>query len=268
MGGFHIVVLVKPVPDPECYDRVEIDPATGVLARQGVPSVLNPSDRHALEEALALQERYGGRVTLVSMTPESSAETLREALAMGGDEAVVLSDRAFAGSDSLATARVLAAGIAKVLPFDLVLAGNESADGGTVHVPSQVGELLGVAHLANVIRLEVDADGSVRARTRIENGYVEVEGELPMVLGLRREVNTPRYTSLMGVLASQEKPIRVLGAEELGVDRSRVGMEGSNMRPGKMSRPSFCRKGERVNGDPEEAAARIVGILRAEGVLG
>jgi len=268
MSGFHIVVLVKPVPDPGCYDRVEIDPATGVLARQGMPSVLNPSDRHALEEALALQERFGGRVTLVSMTPESSVETLREALAMGGDEAVILSDRAFAGSDSLATSRVLAAGIAKVAPFDLVLAGNESADGGTVHVPSQVGELLGVAHLVNVIRLEVDEGGSVRARTRIENGYVEVEGALPMVLGVRRELNTPRYTSLMGVIASQGKPIRVLGAVDLGVDRSGVGMEGSNMRPGKLSRPSFHRKGERVKGGPEEAAARIVGILRAEGVLG
>ena len=268
MGGFHIVVLVKPVPDPGCYDRVEIDPATGVLARQGLPTVLNPSDRHALEEALALQERYGGRVTLVSMTPETASETLREALAMGGDEAVVLSDRVFAGSDSLATSRVLAAGVAKVAPFDLVLAGNESADGGTVHVPSQVGELLGIAHLANVIRLEVDADGSVRARTRIENGYVEVEGALPMVLGIRREINTPRYTSLMGVIASQGKPIRVLGGEDLDVDRSGVGMEGSNMRPGKLSRPSYRRKGERVKGDPEEAVARIVGILRAEGVLG
>jgi electron transfer flavoprotein beta subunit len=268
MSGFHVVVLVKPVPDPGCYDRVEIDPATGVLSRQGMPSVLNPSDRHALEEALSLQERHGGRVTLLSMTPESSAETLREALAMGGDEAVILSDRAFAGSDSLATSRVLAAGIAKVAPFDLVLAGNESADGGTVHVPSQVGELLGVAHLVNVIRLEVDPDRSVRARTRIENGYVEVEGALPMVLGVRREIYTPRYMSLMGVMASHGKPIRVFGAADLGIDCSRVGMEGSNMRPGKMSRPSSRRKGERVEGDPEEAVARIVGILRAEGVLG
>lgn len=268
MSGFHVVVLVKPVPDPGCYDRIEIDPATGVLARQGIPAVLNPSDRHALEAALALQEGHGGRVTLVSMTPESSAETLREALAMGGDEAVILSDLAFAGSDSLATSRVLAAGIAKIAPFDLVLAGNESADGGTAHVPSQVGELLGVAHLNNVIRLEVDPDGSVRARTRIENGYVEVEGALPMVLGVRREINTPRYTSLMGVMASQGKPIRVFGAAELGVDRSRVGMEGSNMRPGKLSRPSYRRKGERVKGDPEEAVARVIGILRAEGVLG
>ena len=131
-----------------------------------------------------------------------------------------------------------------------------------------VGELLDVAHLANVIRLEVDADGSVRARTRIENGYVEVEGALPMVLGVRREINAPRYISLMGVVASQGKPVRVLGAEDLGVDRSRIGMEGSNMRPGKLSRPSFRRKGERLKGDPEEAVARIVGILRAEGVLG
>jgi electron transfer flavoprotein beta subunit len=268
MEGIDILVLVKPVPDPSCYDRIEIDPATGVLSRQGMPAVLNPADKHALEAALDLKEKFGGRVAIVSMAPESSTETLREGLAMGADEAFLLSDRAFAGSDSLATSRVLAAGIRKAGSFDLVLAGNESADGGTVHVPSQVGELLGVAHLANVIRLEVGPDGSVAARTRIENGYMEVECELPMVVGVRREINTPRYTSLMGVIAAQGKPVHVLSASDLGVSAEEVGMEGSSMKPGKLSRPEFRRKGELLEGSPEEAALRIAAILRAEGVLG
>lgn len=263
-----IVVLVKPVPDPACYDRIEIDPATGVLARQGMPAVLNPADRHALEEGLTLVERFGGSVTLLSMAPDSAADTLREGLAMGADEACILSDRAFAGSDSLATSQVLAAGILKIGPFDLVLAGNESADGGTAHVPSQVGELLDVAHLTNVIRLEVEQDGSVRARTRIENGYIEVEGAMPMVVGVRREINRPRYTSLMGVTAAQEKPVHVWGAGDLGVDIAGVGMEGSAMRPGRLSWPEYGRKGELIEGGPEEAARRVVAILRAQGILG
>lgn len=264
----NIVVLVKPVPDPACYDRIEIDPATGVLARQGMPAVLNPADRHALEAALALSERFGGRVTMLSMAPDSAAETLMEGLAMGADEACILSDRIFAGSDSLATSRVLAAGIRKIGAFDLVLAGNESADGGTAHVPSQVGELLGVSHLANVTRLEVGADGRVEARTRIENGYIEVEGALPMVVGVKREINTPRYTSLMGVLAAQSKPVRVWGACDLGIDAACVGMEGSGMRPGRLTRPEYGRKGERIEGSPEEVSRRVVAILRAQGILG
>ncbi|MCL5966826.1 MAG: electron transfer flavoprotein subunit beta/FixA family protein [Deltaproteobacteria bacterium] len=268
MGELKIVVLVKPVPDPACYDRIEIDPATGSLARQGMPAVLNPADKHALEAALQLRERFGGRAVMLSMAPESAVETLKEGLAMGADEACVLSDRAFAASDSLATSRVLAAGIRKIGPFDLVLAGNESADGGTVHVPSQVGELLGVSHLANVIRLEVTPGGRVAARTRIENGYMEVEGALPMVVGVRREINTPRYTSLMGVLAAQSKPVRVWGADDLGIRAADVGMEGSSMRPGRLSRPAFRRKGELLEGGPDEVARRIVAILRAEGVLG
>jgi electron transfer flavoprotein beta subunit len=268
MEGGNIFVLVKPVPDPSCYDRIEIDPAKGVLSREGMPAVLNPADKHALEAALALREKHGGRVALVSMAPESASETLREGLAMGADEAFLLCDRAFAGSDSLSTSRVLAAGIRKAGPFDLVLAGNESADGGTAHVPSQVGELLGVAHLANVIRLEVGAGGSVVARTRIENGHLEVEGSLPMVVGVRREINTPRYTSLMGVLAAQGRPVHVWGAADLGVSPSEIGMEGSAMRPGRLSRPEFRRRGERLEGSPEDAVRRIVSILRAEGVLG
>ncbi|MGE5752295.1 MAG: electron transfer flavoprotein subunit beta/FixA family protein [Deltaproteobacteria bacterium] len=268
MEGLNLAVLVKPVPDPSCYDRIEIDPATGVLLRQGMPAVLNPTDKHALEAALALREKHGGRVAIVGMAPESASETLREGLAMGADEVFLLSDRAFAGSDSLATSRVLAAGIRKAGSFDLVLAGNESADGGTAHVASQVGELLGVAHLTNVIRLEVGEDGGVAARTRIENGHLEVEGSLPMVVGVRREINTPRYTSLMGVLAAQSKPVCVWGAKDLGLSDSEIGMEGSGMRPGRLSRPEFRRKGERLEGSPEEAVRRIVAVLRAEGVLG
>ncbi len=267
MDAPNIAVLVKPVPDPACYDRIAIDPASGVLSREGMPAVLNPADRHALEEALALRERLGGRVAVISMAPESAGETIREALAMGADEAHILSDRAFAGSDSLATSRVLAAGLRKAGPFDLVLAGNESADGGTGHVPSQVGELLGVAHLVNVTRLEVSAGGRVAARTRIENGSMELEGALPMVVGVRREINTPRYTTLMGVMAAQEKPLRVWGAGDLGIAPSDVGIEGSGMKPGRLSRPECGRKGEKVGGGPEEAARRIVAILRAEGVL-
>jgi len=267
VGGLTIAVLVKPVPDPSCYDRIEVDPARGVLAREGMPAVLDPGSRYALEEALSLRERLGGTVVTVSMAPESAAETLREGLAMGADAAYLLSDRAFAGSDSLATARVLSAAIRRIGAVDLVLAGNESADGGTAHVPSQVGELLDVAHLSSVVRLEVSPEKTVRAEVRVESGRIVYRARLPMVVAVRRGINSPRYISLAGILEAHGKPVTVWGASDLGLDPSSVGMEGSGMKPGRVSKPTYRRRGEILEGSPAEVAARIVSILRAQGVV-
>lgn len=267
MKEMKIIVLIKPVPDPACYDRIQIDPVTGILIREGLPTVLNPADKHALEAALQLKEQFGGRVVLISMAPDSAAETLKEGLAMGADEAHLLSDRAFAGADTLATSRVLAAAIRKIGPFDLVLAGTESADGGTAHVPSQVGELLGVAHLTNVMQLNVDPDSKVTARVKIENGYLEVRGALPMVIGVRREINTPRYTSLMGILAAQDKAVQLRGLEDLDLRVTDVGLAGSPTQPGQLSQPELNRKAEVLEGDANDVVRRIVAIMRAAGIL-
>lgn len=264
----EIAVLLKPVPDPAQYDKIQIDPATGILVRKGLKTVINPEDKHALEAALQLKEQHGGRVALIGMAPASAIETFREGLAIGADEAFLCSDRAFAGADSLATSRVLAKAINKAGPFALVLSGSTSADGGTAHVPSQVGELLGFTHLTHVIQFEIGSDGLASVRTKMENGYRESRSRLPLVLGIRRELNTPRYISLMGIMAAQGKPVHVWSLNDLGLDKGKVGLAGSPTQPGKLYQPDMKRKGEVLQGEAREVAQRLVGIFRSAGILG
>jgi len=262
----NIAVCVKPVPDPNHYGRITINPATKLLERQGIPAVINPADKNAIEAALRLKEQLGGKVLLVSMAPPDARETLIEGLAMGADEAYLLSDRAFAGSDTLATARVLAAGLKKIGDLDLILTGSASADSGTNHVPSQLGELMGLAHLNRLIELKLEPP-ALKMKTKIEHGYVEYEGSLPMVLGVAREINTPRYTSLMGVVTAQHKPFTTWALSDLGLDPASTGLAGSPTQPGDLRLPRHGRKAEMLAGEPGDTAGKIVTILRAAGVL-
>lgn len=262
----NIAVCVKPVPDPRHYDQITIDPATKLLKRQGAPMVMNPVDKNAIEAALQLKERFGGKVVLVSMAPPDAGEMLMEGLAMGADEACLLSDGAFAGSDTLATARVLAAGLNKIGKPDLVLTGSASADSGTSHIPSQLGELMGFPHLNSLSELNLE-ESTLKMKTRIENGYALYKGRLPMVLGVSREINRPRYTTLMGVVAARHKPFTSWGLGDLGLDPASVGLSGSPTRPGDLHMPVHERKSEMLEGEPGVVAGKIIAILRSAGVL-
>jgi len=262
----NIAVCVKPVPDPGHYNRININPETKLLDRKGIPVIINPVDKNAIEAALQLKEQCGGKVVLVSMAPPDTVETLKEALAMGVDEAYLLSDRAFAGSDTLATAKILAAGLKKIGQLDLILTGSESADSGTSHVPSQLGELLGLPHLNHITELSLGLP-VIKMKAKIENGYVEYEGRLPMVLGVAREINTPRYTTLMGVVMAQNKPITIWGLNDLGLDPAGTGLSGSPTQPGDLHFPRHGRKSEILKGEPEAIAGKIIAILRSAGVL-
>lgn len=262
----NIAVCVKPVPDPKHYGKITIDPVTKLLKRQGVPTVINPADKNAIEAALQLKEQFGGKVVLLSMAPTSARETLTEGLAMGADEAFLLSDRAFVGSDTLATARVLAAGLRKIGETDLVLTGSESADSGTSHIPSQLGEMMGCAHLNCLTEIKLEAS-TLKMKSKIENGYAEYEGGLPMVLGVAREINTPRYTSLMGVVTAGKKPFTIWGLDDLGLDPACVGLAGSPTRPGELHMPGHGRKSKMLAGEPGDIADKILVILRSAGVL-
>jgi len=243
--------------------------------------IINPVDKNAIEAALQLKEQCGGKVVLVSMAPPDTVETLKEALAMGVDEAYLLSDRAFAGSDTLATAKILAAGLKKIGQLDLILTGSESADSGTSHVPSQLGELLGLRtshvpsqlgellglpHLNHITELSLELP-VIKMKAKIENGYVEYEGRLPMVLGVAREINTPRNTTLMGVVMAQNKPITIWGLNDLGLDPAGTGLSGSPTQPGDLHFPRHGRKSEILKGEPEAIAGKIIAILRSAGVL-
>ncbi len=211
-----IVVTVKVVPDLNAPKS--IDPATKRLVRTGIESQLNPYDEYALEAALQLKERLGGdtTVTLLSMIPESSKETLRKALAMGADDATVLSDGALAGADVAVTARALAAALKKI-GFDLVICGGLSDDGSTGGVPGALAEHLGVPGLTNARHIEIESTG-LKAQRETDTGYQVVTCPLPALVSVTMAVGEPRYASLKGIMGAKRKSVSTLSAADVGVD--------------------------------------------------
>ena len=263
--SLRVAVFIKPVPDPQHYDKITIDPVSKTITRQGVPTIINPLDRHAIEAALQVKEKFGGRVTVVTMSPPSAETELREALAMGADGAYLLTDRAFAGADTWATSYTLAQCVKQLGGFDLIFTGAESADGATAQVPAQVAEWLDIAHVWNVCFYDI-LDDHVSAKMKIENGYIEFELRLPALLAVTRDVNKPRYTSLMGVMKAKKKPLTVLTKSDLNLDYGCIGLNGSPTQPGDIFSPSISRKGEIVDGDPEAISAQLIAKLRAAGI--
>jgi len=264
--ALNIVVCIKPVPDPQYYDKVGIDPKTKRITREGIPTIINPVDKNGIEAALKLKQTYGGKVTVITMAPPNATENLREALAMGADEAVLLSDRAFGGADTLATSYTLAKGIEKLGGFDLIFCGAESADGATAQVSSQLGEWLGVPHLWNVFSLEAEDERNFRVKTKVENGSMEWEIKLPCVLGVARELNKPRFISAMGIIKAKNKPLSVWGKADLEVEDERLGLDGSPTKAGAIFTPDLKRKGEMLKGTTEEIVDIIIERLRSAGV--
>ena len=173
MMMMEIVCLIKQVPDTT---DVKIDPKTGTLIREGVPSIINPDDKNALEEALVLKERFGGKVTVVSMGPPQAEEALREAYAMGADDCILLCDRAFAGADTLATSYTLATAVKNIGKFDIVVCGRQAIDGDTAQIGPQVAEILGLPQITYVKNLEIDGK-KVTAHRTLEDGYEIIETE-------------------------------------------------------------------------------------------
>ncbi len=210
-----IVATVKLVPDPNGEKR--IDPGTKRLVRTGVETVLNPYDEYAVEAALQLKEKLGvdTTVTVFSMAPEANKEILRKALAMGADDAVLVTDVELAGSDVGATAAAMAAGLKKV-GFDLVICGGLSDDGSTGGVPGALAEALGVPGLTNARHLEI-TDGKVHAQRETDSGYQVVSGPLPSLVSVTMAIGEPRYASLKGIMGAKKKPIEVLSAADLGL---------------------------------------------------
>lgn len=263
----RIIVCVKPVPDPKHWDKVAMDPVTQTLKREGIPSVINPLDKHALEAGLQLRGALGGEVVLLAMAPPFTSGTIREGLAMGADRAVLLSDRAFAGSDTLATAEILAAGCRWIGDFDLVLCGNMSVDGSTAQVSSQLAEFLDVPNVMHVIGLEPEEGGHLIITQKIEQGTVRLKGSPPLVLSVRKELNKPRYIGFTGILAAEAKEIQVISNQELGIDPALIGLEGSPTKMAGLELRRFQRAGERLSGTPDEIVKLLVERIYQYGVI-
>ena len=263
----RIIVCIKPVPDPKEWDKVEMDPETRTLKREGIPSVINPLDKHALEAALRIRDERGGEVVLLSMAPPFAESTLREGLAMGADRAVLLSDKAFAGSDTLATARILKAGCLAVGDFDLVLTGNLSADGSTAQVCSQLGELLDIPNVMHAVGLDWGDRNELIITQKIEQGFVRLKSELPLVVSVRKELNKPRYTPFTGILAAESKEIRKLSIGDLAVDPKLIGLDGSPTRMAGLEMRKFERARQRLEGSVDDIAQQLVERMYQIGVI-
>lgn len=258
----EIIVCVKPAPDPKYWDRIQLDPVTKALRREGIPSVLGPLDKRAVEEGLRLKEKYGGRVLTMAMAPPAARDNLIETLAMGADEAYLLSDPAFAGSDTWATSYVLSRAIKKIGKFDLIICGEWSLDGSTGQVGPQLAEFLNLPNVSRIVAIEKIGEGKLVTRSLIERGYRILETLLPALITVSREINTPRFISLLGVLEAESKPLTVWGTGELGINPQEVGFSGSPTQTGEVFMPEIKRRGEILQGEPEEMAAEIVQKIR------
>ncbi|MPM29455.1 Caffeyl-CoA reductase-Etf complex subunit CarD [bioreactor metagenome] len=236
-----------------------------MMVREGIPTVISDLDKHALEAALALRDKNQGKVSVFTMAPESAKENLLQALAMGADEAFLLSDRAFAGADTLATSCTLAAAIREKGPFDIVITGNESDDGSTGQVSAQLGEWLGLPHVMNVSALSY-SENFLEVTVLSEDGTIDYKVTLPAVLGVTRKVNKPRLANIMGMLKAKSKPLTVLHYGDFTVDENFIGLKGSPTQPGDIYSPQMSRKTEELSGSPEEIADRIIQELIKAGV--
>ncbi len=266
MPALDIIVCVKPVPDPKQWKKLKLDPETMLLQRGLIPAVLNALDRNAVEQAVTLKAARGGTVSAVTMAPPDADEQLDEALAMGCDRAFLLSDAAFAGADTLATARTLAAAIGKIGGFDLICCGAYSADGSTSQVGPQVAELLGIPDLTHAISLDV-REGALEARCQVEDGHVTYACDLPALVTFDREANTPRLPTMTGIMRAAGAGVVRWTAADLGLDAAAIGLRGSPTQMLNIFKPPVGRKGEILQGPPNETAGRLIGKLRAERLL-
>ncbi len=254
-----IVVCIKQVPD---VADVRIDPETNTLIREGVPSIVNPFDMYAIEEALRLRERFGGEVKLLTMGPPQAEAALREAISMGADEAVLVSDRAFAGSDTLATAYTLAMAIRKMGAVDLVICGKQAIDGDTAQVGPGIAENLHWGFAAYVKKIEEAGEGVMRLERLMDDGYDILQTRLPAVITVVKEINEPRLPSLKGKMKAKKLQIPVWNAEEIGADPERLGLSGSPTKVSRIFTPEFRRQGEILEGEPAEQVERLVSEIK------
>lgn len=255
----NIVVCLKQVPGTT---QVKINPETNTLIRQDIKNVVNPFDTYALEEGVRLKERYGGKVTAVSMGPPQAEEILREAIATGADQAFLLSDRALGGSDTLATSYTLGKAINKIGDFDLVICGRQTIDGDTGQVGPELAETLGLPFIAYVSKTEEIVNGQMRLQRMVEDGHEVIETSLPAVISVVKEINVPRLPSLRGIVKAKSAAITVWTAKDLDADMSRVGLDGSATRVVKIFFPQRARRGEKLEGDLENQVASLIEKLR------
>lgn len=258
-----IVVCIKQVPDTT---EIKINPATGTLIREGVPSIMNPDDKGGLELALQLKDGFGAHVTVVTMGPPQADVMLREAMAMGADRAILLSDAKFAGSDTLATSHALG-GMLRRLEWDLIIAGRQAIDGDTAQVGPQLAEHLDLPQVSYVAGLEYDGKNKMRIKKETEEGYQMLEVETPCLLTVLASAYRARYMSVPGIVEAYDREVEVWTAADIDVDEARLGLKGSPTRVVKSFGKSMKSAGEVYETDPEEAVGIIISKLKEKFII-
>lgn len=260
-----IIVCVKQVPDT---NEVKIDPVKGTLIREGVPSILNHDDANALEEALKIKDKNPDtHITVVTMGPPQAQEMLQECIAMGADDAVLLSDRALGGSDTWATSNALAAGIKKIGDFDIIFAGRQAIDGDTAQVGPQLAEKLRLPQVTYVKEFLMN-NGELTVKRALENGYELLKLKTPCLLTAIKELNNPRYMSIKGIYKAAKFDIRVWNAKDIRADIDMVGLEASPTNVYKSFTPAPKGKGVTVKGDTaKELAANLIFGLKEKHII-
>lgn len=254
----HIIVCIKQVPNTA---DVRIDPSTNTLIREGVESIVNPFDMYAIEEGIRLREKYGGKVTVISMGPMQAQEALKEAVSMGADEAVLLSDRAFAGSDTLATSYTLATAIRKLTPYDLIICGKQASDGDTAQVGPGIAVHLDLPQITFVRKIEEVKEKYIRVERLLEEGYEVIESSLPALITVVKEINEPRLPSLKGKIRASKLTIPVWNAGEIQADPERIGLRGSPTVVNKIFSPPKRTGGKIWDGETKQAVEELAKIL-------
>lgn len=258
----NIVVCMKQVPDTT---EVRIDPNTGTLIREGIPSIINPDDKSGLEAALVLKDQLGAKVTVLSMGPPQAELALREALAMGADEAVLVSDKRFGGADTWATSITLASALRK-LGFDLIICGRQAIDGDTAQVGPQIAEHLAIPHVSYVQELTRVGE-RLQVKRIFEDGYHRLSLPLPCLITVLKDMNQPRYMSVGGVFEAFRQTIPVWTVEDLDVDRTQIGLKGSPTRVKKSYTKGTKSAGKVYEVDPREGARIIVEKLKEKFII-
>ncbi|MEM1484122.1 electron transfer flavoprotein subunit beta/FixA family protein [Oscillospiraceae bacterium PP1C4] len=259
----NIIVCIKQVPDT---NEVKLDPLTGTLLREGVPSIINPDDKAGLEAALRIKDEFGAKVTVISMGPQQADLALREALAMGADEAILVTDRAFGGADTWATSSTLASAIEN-LEYDLIITGRQAIDGDTAQVGPQIAEHLGLVNISYAQGIKLEGD-SVIVQRQYEDRYHVIKAKMPCLITALSELNEPRYMTPGGIFdAYREKQVTVWNRTDLKVEDSNIGLKGSPTRVLKSFTKAVKGKGTVVTLDVQESADFLVEKLQENFIL-
>ena len=259
----NIVVCIKQVPDTT---EIKLDPVKGTLIREGIPSIMNPDDKGGLEFALRLKDKYGANVTVITMGPPQAEAILREAMAMGVDRAILLTDRRFGGADTLATSRTIAAALRK-LDHDIIITGRQAIDGDTAQVGPQVAEHLDLPQVSYAEDLEFDGKNTFTVRKANEDGYQIVEVDAPVLVTALASGVKPRYMSVKGIVEAYDRPIETWTFDDVEVNPEEIGLSGSPTRVAKSFAKGLKAPGQLHEVEPEEAVEIIINKMKEKFII-